>query len=153
MTRADLTEEVYRAIGMPLKESDVVVRAIFDSIVRALRSRKEAMLKGLGCGLAGDLASQPGLETNRAPPIATGLSVVFLRSMATRWQSRSVCRSSRLRCGNSGGNQTAVRKHNRYGESSSPGGYPRRSPSRGSHSPGLFFRVVALFCFVVMANT
>ena len=38
MTRADLTEAVYQAIGLPLKESDVVVSAIFDSIVRSLRS-------------------------------------------------------------------------------------------------------------------
>jgi hypothetical protein len=30
MTSADLTEEVYRAIGMSRKESDVVVCAIFD---------------------------------------------------------------------------------------------------------------------------
>jgi integration host factor subunit beta len=48
MTRADLTEEVYRAIGMPLKESDVVVRAIFDSIVRALRSRDKVEIRGFG---------------------------------------------------------------------------------------------------------
>ena len=30
MTRADLTGAVYQAIGLPLKESDVVVCAIFD---------------------------------------------------------------------------------------------------------------------------
>jgi len=36
MTRADLIEEVYQAIGMPLKESDVVVCAIFVGIVRVL---------------------------------------------------------------------------------------------------------------------
>ena len=38
MTRADLTEEVYPAVGMPLKESDAFVSAIFDSLARALRS-------------------------------------------------------------------------------------------------------------------
>src|ERR1017187_4129292 len=37
MTRTDLTDQVSQAIGMPRKESDVVVCAIFDSIVRALR--------------------------------------------------------------------------------------------------------------------
>ncbi|MGD0778478.1 MAG: HU family DNA-binding protein [Candidatus Solibacter sp.] len=48
MTRADLTEEVYRAIGMPLKESDLIVRAIFDSVVRALRSGDKVEIRGFG---------------------------------------------------------------------------------------------------------
>ena len=48
MTRADLTKEVYQAIGMPLKESDVVVCAIFDSIVRALRSGDKVEIRGFG---------------------------------------------------------------------------------------------------------
>jgi integration host factor subunit beta len=49
MTRADLTEAVYQAIGLPLKESDVVVCAIFDSIVRALRSDDKVEIRGFGC--------------------------------------------------------------------------------------------------------
>src|ERR1017187_7612543 len=48
MTRADLTEEAYPAMGMPLKESDVVVCAIFDSIVRALRSGDKVEIRGFG---------------------------------------------------------------------------------------------------------
>jgi integration host factor subunit beta len=48
MTRADLTEEVYQAIGIPLKESDIVVCAIFDSIVRALRSGEKVEIRGFG---------------------------------------------------------------------------------------------------------
>ncbi len=48
MTRADLTGEVYQAIGMPLKKSDVVVCAIFDSIVRALRSGNKVEIRGFG---------------------------------------------------------------------------------------------------------
>ena len=48
MTRADLTEQVYQAMGMPLKESDVVVCAIFDSIVRALRSGDKVEIRGFG---------------------------------------------------------------------------------------------------------
>jgi integration host factor subunit beta len=48
MIRADLTEEVYQAIGMPVKESDVVVSAIFDSIVRALRSGDKVEIRGFG---------------------------------------------------------------------------------------------------------
>jgi nucleoid DNA-binding protein len=38
MIRADLTDQVHRAIEVPRRESDDVVCAIFDSIVRALRS-------------------------------------------------------------------------------------------------------------------
>ena len=48
MTRADLTEEVCQAIELPKKESDVVVCAIFDSIVRALRSGDMVEIRGFG---------------------------------------------------------------------------------------------------------
>jgi integration host factor subunit beta len=48
MTRADLSEQVCQATGMTRKESDVVVCAIFDSIVRALRSGDKAEIRGFG---------------------------------------------------------------------------------------------------------
>jgi integration host factor subunit beta len=48
LTRADLTEEVHQAIETPRKESDVVVCAIFDSIVRALRSGDKVEIRGFG---------------------------------------------------------------------------------------------------------
>ena len=48
MTRADLTEQVYQAVQMPRKESDVVVCAMFDSIVRALRSGDKVEIRGFG---------------------------------------------------------------------------------------------------------
>jgi len=48
MTRADLTGEVYKATGMPLKESDDVVCAILDSIVRALRFGNKVEIRGFG---------------------------------------------------------------------------------------------------------
>jgi integration host factor subunit beta len=48
MKRADLTEEVYRAIGASIKESDVVVCAIFDSIVRALQLGDKVEIRGFG---------------------------------------------------------------------------------------------------------
>ena len=48
MTRADLTEEVHQAIGTPFKESDAVVSAIFDSIVRALRTADKVEIRGFG---------------------------------------------------------------------------------------------------------
>ena len=48
MTRADLTEEVCRTTEMPRKESEAVVCAIFDSIVRALRSGDKVEIRGFG---------------------------------------------------------------------------------------------------------
>jgi integration host factor subunit beta len=48
MTRADLAGEVYQAILMPLKESDDVVCAILDSIVRALQSGNKVEIRGFG---------------------------------------------------------------------------------------------------------
>jgi integration host factor subunit beta len=48
MTRADLTGQVYQAIEIPWKESDVVVCAIFDGIVRALRSGDKVEIRGFG---------------------------------------------------------------------------------------------------------
>jgi integration host factor subunit beta len=48
MTRADLTEQVYQAMAMPWKESDVVVCSILDSIVRALQSGDKVEIRGFG---------------------------------------------------------------------------------------------------------
>jgi integration host factor subunit beta len=48
MTRADLTDEVCQATAMSMKESDALVRAIFDSIVRALRSGDKVEIRGFG---------------------------------------------------------------------------------------------------------
>jgi integration host factor subunit beta len=48
MTRAALAGEVQQAIGIPLKESDTIVCAIFDSIVRALRSGDKVEIRGFG---------------------------------------------------------------------------------------------------------
>jgi integration host factor subunit beta len=48
MTRADLTEQIYQAVEMSRKESETVVCAIFDSIVRALRSGDKVEIRGFG---------------------------------------------------------------------------------------------------------
>ena len=48
MTRADLTEEVCQALETSRKESDVIVCAIFDGIVRALRSGDKVEIRGFG---------------------------------------------------------------------------------------------------------
>ena len=48
MTRADLTEEVCHTTELSRKEADVVVCAIFDGIVRALRSGDKVEIRGFG---------------------------------------------------------------------------------------------------------
>ena len=48
LTRAQLTEHVHQAIRLPLKESDIVVCTILDSIVRALRAGNKVEIRGFG---------------------------------------------------------------------------------------------------------
>ena len=48
MNRTDLTEAVCQSTGLPLKESDLVVRTIFDRIVRALRTSEKVEIRGFG---------------------------------------------------------------------------------------------------------
>ena len=48
MTKADLIEEVSRAVEMTQKDSQEVIEAIFDSVVRALRGGDKIELRGLG---------------------------------------------------------------------------------------------------------
>ncbi len=48
MTKADLIEEVSRVVEMTRKDSEVIVEAIFDSIVRALRSGDKVEIRGFG---------------------------------------------------------------------------------------------------------
>ncbi|HEY4085916.1 MAG TPA: HU family DNA-binding protein [Bryobacteraceae bacterium] len=48
MTKADLIEEVSRVVEMTRKESEVIVEAIFDSIVRSLRNADKIEIRGFG---------------------------------------------------------------------------------------------------------
>jgi len=48
MTKADLIEEVSRVVEMTRKESEVIVEAIFDSIVRSLRADDKIEIRGFG---------------------------------------------------------------------------------------------------------
>jgi integration host factor subunit beta len=48
MTKADLIEEVSRVVEMTRKEAEVIVEAIFDSIVKALRSGDKIEIRGFG---------------------------------------------------------------------------------------------------------
>jgi integration host factor subunit beta len=48
MTKADLIEEVSRVVEMTRKESEVIVEAIFESVVRALKEGDKIEIRGFG---------------------------------------------------------------------------------------------------------
>jgi integration host factor subunit beta len=48
MTKADLIEEVSGVVELTRKESEVIVEAIFDSIVRTLRTGDKIEIRGFG---------------------------------------------------------------------------------------------------------
>ena len=48
MTKADLIEEVSRVVEMTRKESEVIVEAFFDSIVKSLRTGDKIEIRGFG---------------------------------------------------------------------------------------------------------
>ena len=48
MTKADLIEEVSRAVEMTRKDSELIVETIFESIVKALRSSYKIEIRGFG---------------------------------------------------------------------------------------------------------
>ncbi|MBM3813289.1 MAG: integration host factor subunit beta [Acidimicrobiia bacterium] len=48
MTKADLIEEVSRVVEMTRKDSEVIVEAIFDSVVKALRGGDKIEIRGFG---------------------------------------------------------------------------------------------------------
>ena len=48
MTKAELIEEVSRVVEMTRKDSEVIVEAIFDSVVKALRTGDKIEIRGFG---------------------------------------------------------------------------------------------------------
>ncbi len=48
MTKAELIEDVSRAVEMSRKESEVIVETIFESIVRSLRGGDKIEIRGFG---------------------------------------------------------------------------------------------------------
>ena len=48
MTKAELIEEVSRVVEMTRKDSEVIVEAIFDSIIRSLRTGDKIEIRGFG---------------------------------------------------------------------------------------------------------
>ena len=48
MTKAELIEEVSRVVEMTRKDSEVIVEAIFDSVVKSLRGGDKIEIRGFG---------------------------------------------------------------------------------------------------------
>ena len=48
MTKAELIEEVSRVVDMTRKDSEVIVEAIFDSVVKSLRTGDKIEIRGFG---------------------------------------------------------------------------------------------------------
>jgi integration host factor subunit beta len=48
MTKTELIEEISSAVEMTQKDSEVIVEAIFDSVVRALRGGDKIEIRGFG---------------------------------------------------------------------------------------------------------
>ena len=48
MTKADLVEEVSRAVEVGRKDSEVIVETVFESIVKALRQADKIEIRGFG---------------------------------------------------------------------------------------------------------
>lgn len=48
MTKADVIDEVSRVVEMTRKDSEVIVDAIFESVVRSLRSGEKIEIRGFG---------------------------------------------------------------------------------------------------------
>lgn len=48
MTKADLIEEVARVVEFTRKESEIIVEAIFDSVVKSLKDDDKIEIRGFG---------------------------------------------------------------------------------------------------------
>lgn len=48
MTKADLIEELSSVLGVTRKDAEVIVEAILDGVVRALRNGEKVEIRGLG---------------------------------------------------------------------------------------------------------
>jgi integration host factor subunit beta len=69
MTKADLIEEVSRVVEMTRKESEVIVEAIFDSIVRSLRGGDKIEIRGFGSFRTRQRQSRVGRNPKTGPRV------------------------------------------------------------------------------------
>jgi len=48
MTKADLIDEVAKAVDIPKKDAEVIVKTVFDSVINALHEGEKIELRGFG---------------------------------------------------------------------------------------------------------
>lgn len=79
VTRADLTEAIYREIGLSRTESGVLVESILDHIVNALLKGESVKLSGFGTFSVRDKSERMGRnpKTGREVPITKRRVLVF----------------------------------------------------------------------------
>ena len=77
MTKADLIEEVSRALDLTRKESDTIIDAIFDGIVKALRRGEKTELRGFGTFRTRQRRSRIGRNPTRDAPLCPRFRGVF----------------------------------------------------------------------------
>lgn len=79
VTRADLTEAIYREIGLSRTESAVLVESVLDHIVNALVKGESVKLSGFGTFSVRDKRERMGRnpKTGREVPITKRRVLVF----------------------------------------------------------------------------
>jgi len=75
MTKADLIDAVSRAVELPRKDSELIVEAIFGSIVRALHGAEHVEIRGFGSFHT----RQRGPRVGRNPKTGTRVEVLAKR--------------------------------------------------------------------------
>ena len=92
MTKADLIEEVSRVVEMTRKESEVIVEAIFDSIVRSLRTGDKIEIRGFGSFRTRQRQPRVGAEPPSVP-LATSITATRLLTRSVLYWSRTGIRT------------------------------------------------------------
>lgn len=86
VTRADLTEAIYREIGLSRTESAELVEAVIDGIIDALLRGEQVKLAGFGTFSLRDKAERMGRnpKTGKAVPITPRRVLTFKPSQVVR---------------------------------------------------------------------
>jgi len=69
MTKADLIEEVSRVVETPRKDCEVIVEAIFDGIVRAVRGADKVEIRSFGSFRTRHRQSRVGRNPKTGTPV------------------------------------------------------------------------------------
>ena len=70
MTKAELIEEVSRVVEMTRKDSEVIVEAIFDSVVKSLRGGDKIEIRGFGSFRVRERGARRGRNPKTGDPVS-----------------------------------------------------------------------------------